>query len=281
MTRALHDWTDLSTDDLLQRGIAAARVGDTDDAAAILAEVTDREPENADAWLWRAGVERDPTQKRRHFERVLALRPGDAEAQAGLDRLAEKYGAGVLTPEAEAAVLHCTWHPDRETRLRCNRCNRPMCTECAVQHPVGLRCKECVKETRSPIYKVSTAGYVWASLAGLAAGTLTALPVLFLGGLAWVGWLIVFVISAGLGAAVGEMVGRAAGRKRGKGLVTIAAVTMVAGVAVVCFGIAAGYAAALGIGRPAGSAIAVFLANAIPIGIYLVIGIGAAAARLR
>ncbi len=39
----------------------------------------------------------------------------------------------------------CYNHPDRETYLRCNRCNRPICSECAVLTPTGYRCKECVR----------------------------------------------------------------------------------------------------------------------------------------
>lgn len=29
--------------------------------------------------------------------------------------------------------------------LRCNRCNRPICPECAVLTPTGYRCKECIR----------------------------------------------------------------------------------------------------------------------------------------
>lgn len=41
--------------------------------------------------------------------------------------------------------LTCYKHPNRETLLRCNQCNRPICTECAVLTPTGYRCKECVR----------------------------------------------------------------------------------------------------------------------------------------
>ncbi len=41
--------------------------------------------------------------------------------------------------------LFCYAHPQRETLLRCNRCERPMCTACAVRTPTGYRCKECVR----------------------------------------------------------------------------------------------------------------------------------------
>jgi hypothetical protein len=47
--------------------------------------------------------------------------------------------------EPSYARLVCYNHPDRETVLRCNRCNRPICTSCAVLTPTGYRCKECVR----------------------------------------------------------------------------------------------------------------------------------------
>ena len=41
--------------------------------------------------------------------------------------------------------LYCYIHPDRETLLRCNRCERPICSQCAVLTPTGYRCKNCVR----------------------------------------------------------------------------------------------------------------------------------------
>ncbi|MEN6392186.1 MAG: B-box zinc finger protein, partial [Anaerolineaceae bacterium] len=29
-------------------------------------------------------------------------------------------------------TLYCTNHPQTETSLRCNRCDKPICTKCAV-----------------------------------------------------------------------------------------------------------------------------------------------------
>jgi len=44
----------------------------------------------------------------------------------------------------EETKLFCYMHPDRETLLRCNKCERPICTQCAVLTPTGYRCKECI-----------------------------------------------------------------------------------------------------------------------------------------
>ena len=41
--------------------------------------------------------------------------------------------------------LVCTFHPKRETLLRCNRCDRPICIKCASHTPTGYRCPECIR----------------------------------------------------------------------------------------------------------------------------------------
>jgi hypothetical protein len=33
--------------------------------------------------------------------------------------------------------------PDRQTYVGCGRCDQPICTKCAMQGPVGFRCKQC------------------------------------------------------------------------------------------------------------------------------------------
>ena len=42
-------------------------------------------------------------------------------------------------------TLYCYVHPNRPTSLRCNRCERPICAECAVRTPTGYRCPECIR----------------------------------------------------------------------------------------------------------------------------------------
>jgi hypothetical protein len=45
----------------------------------------------------------------------------------------------------EQTSLYCANHPNIETMLRCNRCEKLICTKCAQQTPTGYRCKECVR----------------------------------------------------------------------------------------------------------------------------------------
>jgi membrane associated rhomboid family serine protease len=45
-------------------------------------------------------------------------------------------------PATEAGPVTCYRHPDRPTGLRCSRCNRPICGECARPAPVGQLCPD-------------------------------------------------------------------------------------------------------------------------------------------
>ncbi|MGN6256981.1 MAG: rhomboid family intramembrane serine protease [Solirubrobacterales bacterium] len=40
----------------------------------------------------------------------------------------------------------CYRHPNRETRVSCSSCGRPICPECMTPTPVGMRCPECASQ---------------------------------------------------------------------------------------------------------------------------------------
>ena len=44
---------------------------------------------------------------------------------------------------SESTVTTCYRHPDRETRLACSNCGRPICVECSHDASVGQKCPEC------------------------------------------------------------------------------------------------------------------------------------------
>ena len=126
----------------------------------------------------------------------------------------------VMTEE----LTYCEVHPDRETGLRCNKCNRLMCAECAVPTPVGYRCRECVREHEDKFFAGTTADY--AIVFGVSA-IIAALGYL---GVSLVGGFIIFImlLAIPIGGAAGELALRITGRRRGRysGHVAVAGVVV-------------------------------------------------------
>jgi len=63
--------------------------------------------------------------------------------------------------------LYCYIHPDRETLLRCNRCERPICSQCAVLTPTGYRCKNCVRGQQKIFDTAQSADFIYAGVISL------------------------------------------------------------------------------------------------------------------
>ncbi len=137
--------------------------------------------------------------------------------------MAEAQEWKVLYYEDGVPVYACAYHPDRETTLRCGRCGRPICTQCAVLTDVGYRCPDCVAELRGRFYHatprhvvtalLAAAGLGW--LAGLVGGVLAS----FLGI-----WSIFLVLP--LAGGVAEGIWRAGARHRAPHLHVYAAVVV-------------------------------------------------------
>lgn len=135
-------------------------------------------------------------------------------------------------------TLYCARHTKRETSIRCGRCEDPICPDCLVHSPVGMRCPDCARVNRVPTYDVTTPYLI----KGIAAGGATALvlgatfffiaPLLF--NLVFIDIPILniilpylyIVIIASIGFAIGEAVSLATNRKRGTTLKLVSAASM-------------------------------------------------------
>ncbi len=71
----------------LQDAILAARIGNRDQALVLLLQTVEREPRNADAWLWLSRVVETDGQRIECLRRVIEINPTHQIAQADLARL--------------------------------------------------------------------------------------------------------------------------------------------------------------------------------------------------
>ena len=105
----------VDTRSLVRWGQRAARSGDLEVAQRVFSLVTEVDPTNEEAWLWRAGTSREPSQTLRYLERVLALNPGNLRARRGLAEIeAQLPAASEPLPEGPPATLE----PARRERSR-------------------------------------------------------------------------------------------------------------------------------------------------------------------
>jgi hypothetical protein len=77
--------------------------------------------------------------------------------------------------------LTCAFHPKRETRLRCNRCDRPICIKCATHTPTGYRCQECIRSQQKVFITTKWFDYLIAFAIAGVISLLGSLLSLFLG----------------------------------------------------------------------------------------------------
>src|ERR671927_164894 len=112
-----------------------------------------------------------------------------------------------------AETMHCYRHPDRETRVSCATCGRPICTDCMVPTDVGIKCPDDARLPRGARAGVMKRGQIAKSILAGIAVALAGIPLVYYV-LPQVGFGRL-ILSALAGYLAGTLVHRAGGRQGG------------------------------------------------------------------
>jgi len=120
-----------------------------------------------------------------------------------------------------AAPMMCANHPKVETGVSCSSCGKPICPDCMVPAPVGIKCRECARMPRSARVRLHGDKAVRAVLVALGTGTGFGVVLAFAGGLG-VGFFT-FIVAYFVGLLTGRATLWGAGYYRGTSTGWIAA----------------------------------------------------------
>ena len=124
----------------------------------------------------------------------------------------------------ESTTLYCYVHPTRETSLRCNNCERPICAQCAVRTPTGYRCKECVRERQKTFETAEWYDFVFGFMIAAVLSAIAAFLVTLIGRIGFFGWFLIAAGAPTAAIAIAEGVRRVTNRRRSRPLfMTVAA----------------------------------------------------------
>ena len=138
--------------------------------------------------------------------------------------------------ETTTGTLYCYVHPNRETSLRCNNCNRPICASCAVRTPTGYRCRECVRGQQKTFDTSEWYDYISGFIVSAILSTIAAFLVTFVGGIGFFGWFLIAAGAPTAGVAIAESVRAITRRRRSRPLfMTVAAGVVVGAIPVILF----------------------------------------------
>jgi hypothetical protein len=208
---------DLTLVNLKKQARIAAATGDVARARQLYQRILAQTPDDVAVIMDMLPLVNNRHEKQQHLEHVLQIQPYHDEARAALANLT---GQSTTAAKPAVEILYCYNHPRRETRLRCNKCGRPICTDCAVRTPVGLRCKACVRQQQDKFYTATPAdqfkGLLMAVLGGILLGVAIFFLVKLLGRFGILSFLAAFFLGPPLGGGVAEMVRRSMKRRRAR-----------------------------------------------------------------
>ena len=131
--------------------------------------------------------------------------------------------------ETTTDTLYCYIHPNRETSLRCNNCNRPICASCAIRTPTGYRCKECVRGQQQTFNTAEWYDFVIGFVVAAILSGIASFLVTLIGNIGFFGWFLIAAGSPTAAALIAEALRAALRKHRSRNLFITVAVGIVLG----------------------------------------------------
>ena len=98
----------------------------------------------------------------------------------------------------------CANHPNVETTLRCNRCNKPICAKCAIKSPIGYRCPECIKSQQKVFDTATWSDYLLGAGTAFILSAIAAVLISLVGAIGFFGWFLVIIGAPTAGMVIAE-----------------------------------------------------------------------------
>lgn len=133
----------------------------------------------------------------------------------------------------DSSPNYCYRHPNRETTLRCNSCDRYICASCAIHTPTGYKCPECIRERNNNFLKAYTNtrwyDYLVAPVVGGVLGLIGTLLISLVSFFGIFAFIVVAVVGPMAGVYVARVVQWSVKRRRSKYLPAVATAGVAAG----------------------------------------------------
>lgn len=111
-------------------------------------------------------------------------------------------------------ALTCANHPGVETRLRCKKCEKPICPKCVVRTPTGYQCKECIRDQQKKFDTSLPQDYVIGFIASAVLSAIGSFLISLVGLIGFFGIFLAFIVAPTIGVGIAEAVRMVTGRRR-------------------------------------------------------------------
>lgn len=101
-------------------------------------------------------------------------------------------------------VTYCAYHPLVETTLRCRRCEKYICTKCAVRTPTGYICKECSRAQQKAFETAETIDYLLGFAAAVVLSLIGSFFIMLIGFVGFFGLILVSLAAPTAGILIAE-----------------------------------------------------------------------------